>query len=303
MTPHGFEVSGAVNSPADTRDFTDEHVRGVIAGSSIPVHKDTNVPPQPVVPVLYQGKIPACIPHSRTWGFHYRYFLANGIQLSLSPRMGYALDKAVDGVPLAEGTYPRIDLQQFKALGECTTTDFPNDVTLPLATYQDAKLIPADASGAALRYNNINYISVGVNVDSIKAAVDDWVVVFACVDIDAAWWTSPAGVTSWDAKDVLPVRPPTNSTGRHQIAIYGYDHQYYYFANSFGDAWGNNGFGTMPIASYMPHFAECWSIEALPQDVVEGIKVVIQQTQPNTPPATLSLLQRFISWLMGGPKP
>lgn len=301
MQPHSFEVSGAVTSPADPRDYKDTHVRNLLGSSGVPAHQDTNVPTQPTVPVIYQGQTPSCVPSSRTWGFHYKYFLENGTYLTLSPRMGYALDKAADGVPNEQGTFPRTDLAQFQKLGECSTEDFPNDVTLPLATYQNASLIPTQAAIDALRYNNIQYISVATDPDSIKAAIDDWKVVFLLVQIDAQWWTAPNGTTSWDAKDVLPVRPPTVVTSGHQIAIYGYDENFYYFANSFGNAWGNNGFGTMPIKAYQPFVKEAWSIEALPQDVVQGLETVIQQTTPASPTKAVSVstLQTFINWLKG----
>ena len=125
------------------------------------------------------------------------------------------------------------------------------------------------------------------------------------IKIGSEWWTSPSGITSWLAKDVLPVRPPKTTVSGHQIAIYGYDETYFYFANSFGNTWGNNGYGTMVIANYMPYFKECWSIEALPQEVVQGIKTVIQTQNAPSPTTTTSLnwLDRLILFLMGGSNP
>lgn len=301
--PHSFENSGAYPSPADSRDFHDYHVRGELGAFALPTHKTINIPDVSFIPALYQGKTSACVPHSRTWAFHYKYWIANKILLTLSPRFGYAIDKAADGIPQIQGTSPRIDLKQFQGKGECDVSLFPNDVTLPLPQYQDAKLIPSTATVAALKYNNINYISVALDPDSIKAAIDDWSVVLACVSIGSEWWTSPTGVTSWSSNDVLPVRPPATIISGHQIAIYGYDDTYFYFANSFGSAWGNNGYGYMSISSYMKFIKECWSIEALPQEVVQGIKVVIQQTQSIPSPVSLSWLDRLILWLMGGPTP
>lgn len=320
MEPHAFENSGAHSSPADSRDFKDHEVREALAGSALPIHNVTNIPDVSAVPVLYQGQQSSCVPHSRTWAFHYKYWLENKILLNLSPRFGYALDKSVDGVPNVLGTYPRVDLAEFQKKGECDNTLFPNDITLSTQDYQDISMIPSTAGVEALKYSNVQYINVACDADSIKAAIDDWQVVMACVHIGAEWWTSPSGVISWAASDILPVRPPATNVSGHQIAIYGYDENTFYFANSFGAAWGNNGYGTMTINQYMPYFMECWAIQELPQDVVQNLKAVveIQNNLPITPPTPvtpnapitppgirtgIAWLDKLIAWLSGGPTP
>lgn len=306
VTPHSFENSGAHSSPADSRDFKDHEVREALGMAAAPIHKQVNIPDVSAVPVIYQGQTPSCVPTSRTWAFQYKVFLKTGNVISLSARMGYALDKKADGIPTTQGTYPRVDLAQFQTKGECTTVTLPNDVTLPLDQYQYLNgPIPQAAldEGKILVY--VTYMSVPLNVDSIKAAIDNWSVVLACVSVGSEWWTSKSGVTSWSAADILPVRTPNPIVSGHQIAIYGYDDTYFYFANSFGNTWGNNGYGTMLIKDYIPFFKECWAIEELPKVITDALKknpvkdsdpvIPVPDPLPQTP--VLVWIQKVIAFL------
>lgn len=301
MEPHSFDNPGAVQSPVDHRDFTQERVNG-LAGAAPATHATSNQgAPLINFPIFYQGKTPACVAHSTAWAYIYKYWLTNKQQYPtlLSPRFLYALCKANDGVPNVEGTYPRTAVNMLQKYGISPDSDYTNDVTLPLSTYQSTSLITPTAYTAAKPISGDTYISVALDVDSIKAAIDQYGSVLMCLSLDGQWWSAPNGTASWAADDVLPVRPPATIVSGHQVCIYGYDEKYLYFANSFGTAWGVNGYGWLDPTAYKPWFKECWAITELTPEVIQALQQAAQVLEEQKPQNTVAeaWIQALLAWL------
>lgn len=303
IAPHSFENAGAHESPPDARDFTPERIR-VLASAAPPVHQQANQNGPLQLPIFYQAQTPACIPHSLTWAYCYKQYLKNKAwpATALSPRFLYALCKANDGVPNVGGTYPRTGYKMLQTYGIAPDSDFPNTVTLPLAQYQATTGITSTAYADAKPISGDTYTGpIALDADSLKAAIDEYSAITMCLQIGNEWWTAANGATSWEEKDVLPVRPPKSVVSGHQIAIYGYDETQFYFANSFGSAWGDNGYGWLDIAAYQPYFKEAWGITELTPDVVATLKQAAQQlqTEQQTAPTQQSeaWINALLAWL------
>jgi GNAT superfamily N-acetyltransferase len=80
----------------------------------------------------------------------------------------------------------------------------------------------------------------------------------ASFEIDSSWNQAPNG----DISD------PCNQkiTGAHSICLYGYDSERFYFLNSWGSDWGDNGRGSIPHEYLPTRFREGWII-SYPKDI------------------------------------
>jgi hypothetical protein len=65
------------------------------------------------------------------------------------------------------------------------------------------------------------------------------------MDISDARWEATDGRISWEASDILPIRPPHPSTSRHCVDLYCYntDEKLDGLVNWWSDEWGNKGTG------------------------------------------------------------
>jgi len=260
---HPFDNLGHIPSPPDKRDFTLKKVNKLIGQAApTPPSYFTDIS---TLPVLYQGKQPACIAHATASGM---MVLDNGAySWDYSPRFLYALCKKDDGFN-GDGTYYRQALKEAQQYGVCDNSQFANDVTVVTPVYDDYKLIPMQAYTTAKQRLVKSYVAVtDLSFQGIKDAIYQNKVVLLGLRVGKEMWTAPNGQTSWAATDVLPLRPPATVVSGHDVMAYGFDENYIYFRNSFGATWGANGNG-MFSKNYLPYVQEGWTFMDLAPEVV-----------------------------------
>jgi uncharacterized protein YvpB len=285
-----FSNLGYIPSPKDKRDFTLEKVNGILgAAAPIPVSYSTDLS---AVPVLMQGQEPSCVGHATAEGMMYTD--QGAYSYDYSPRFLYALCKRDDGVPNVEGTYYRQALKEAQQYGVCDNVQFPNDVTLPVPTYSNAALIPPEAFTVAKDRLVKSYVAVtDLSFNGLKQAIYQNKVVLLGIEIGNTFWTAQNGNTSWNAADILPLRPPQPVASGHAILAYGYDENFIYFRNSWSTEWGNNGNGFFG-ADYIPFVQEAWTFMDLAPEVVAQLKQKI-----NILTLLVSLYTKLLSLIKG----
>jgi GNAT superfamily N-acetyltransferase len=74
----------------------------------------------------------------------------------------------------------------------------------------------------------------------------------ASFEIDASWNQAPNGD--------IPDPRDQKITGTHSICLHGYDRKRFYFLNSWGADWGDNGRGSIPHEYLPTRFREGWIV-------------------------------------------
>lgn len=241
MEPHGFTNLGAKDKTTDTRD--------IILGAATPkvytfTPTLTNVAAF-ASPVEYQGQQPACGAHS---GSKIRGIAEN---TRYTPRFTWADVKTFDGWPLDAGTDNR---SVFKSITKTGTLDFNlmgNEVGLTLQQYAHPVITSALLSNAK-QHTGMGYGFIqDLSFDGLKQFIFDHGPCIVTIRVGHQMWTALDGTSSWQEKDVLPLRPPTPIVSGHFVVAHSYDEKYIYFINSWSDAWGRKGHGYFGV-EYMP---------------------------------------------------
>lgn len=271
ITPHGFESSGGLISPKNPLDLRVISSNQLLASSSLP---RVNIPDVSAIPIYYQGHIGSCTSMAVTWMTTYVNFLNDDKIKLLSARFVYALAKRDDGIlPKTEqGSNVTVSIDKIIQYGICEDSFFPNDVNLSYEQYTDTTKISPEAYKDAYERKARNRVLItDLTFEGLKAAINNYHSVAVLVHIGKEWWTDVNGNISWSEKDLLPVRPPVNYTGGHEICIFGYNDDYIFFANSFSDQWGRRGIGYFG-RDYMPHVFEAYALVDLPDSLIISIK-------------------------------
>jgi hypothetical protein len=262
-----FTNLGHLPSPKDKRDFTLKKVNNLLGAPVVPTAYSTDLS---TVPVLMQAQEPSCVGHATAAGMMYTD--QGAYSYDYSPRFLYALCKRDDGIPNVEGTYYRQALKEAQQYGVSDNAQFPNDVMLDVPTYSNASLIPQTAFDVAKNRLVKSYVSVtDLSMDGLKQAIYQNKVVLLGVKVGSEWWTAKSGVSTWNAADIFPLRPPQTVISGHAIVAYGYDANYIYLRNSWSTTWGQNGNGYFG-ADYIPFVQEAWTFMDLAPEVVQQLK-------------------------------
>lgn len=177
----------------------------------------------------------------------------------LSALFIYARSKQEDGIPGAEGTYPRVALKIMQKEGACPESMLPYSQLLgnclKFPAIQDAH------RSAAARYCIKAYARLW-SLDEVKQALAAGKLVLAGI-----WVTE--SFAKWDGKGIIGL-PNGSIYGGHGVMLCGYDDrkQAVIGPNSWGPAWGDKGFFWL---SYdfcnwttdfnMPALMEAWAVE------------------------------------------
>lgn len=287
---------GGIKSPYDYRDVP---FAAVAAG--IPeVVPDTYFPSFfRKLPVWNQRKIGACVGHA--WGKTRQKseFQEKGQIIPLSARFLYALAKSIDGLPGDVGTYPRVVAKILKDKGICTEGTLANDTTLTFDQYVDVSQIPQSAYDEAKQYAIGGYGFANINADEIKKAI--WYAgeqrkdIVMLVRVGKEWWTDRNGNVSWNATDLLPIRPPQTVVSGHEIYPLAYEtvngRLKIWFINSWTENWADQGMGWFYFDEYQKFIDEVMTAVDLPDNWQEQIN--------NLPPAN-QFKHNFVSDIVFG---
>lgn len=227
----------------DERSF-DLHKYNELTGGDAPIPAVYR-PDYSDIPVLFQGKIPACGSHAAATLKMIQDKRKN------SPRYHWNKVKAVDGLPLSDGMTITSLFSGLRKVGICEYDLLGNDVTLDLSTYSHANITPAmDENASKFRTSSEAYIN-RPTFDQIKKSVfinGACIILYRC---GQNMYKNKNGVTDW-SEAILPLSPtnfPMDSG--HYVCVIGYDENYIYFRNSWGATWGIGGDGYFG-KEYMP---------------------------------------------------
>ncbi|GIP59349.1 C1 family peptidase [Paenibacillus sp. FSL W8-0186] len=259
---------GLIPSPIDKRD--------ILMSSILP---EFSIPRQFVVenitPVRDQGPDGTCVGFACAVGMkesqeqkeHNKY-------IELSPRYLYQKCKEIDGIPEANGTYIRVAMEILYHIGVCEEIFWPYHPT------QIGRPMPG-ADENAKNYKVKSYCNMGKSLDTMKRSLVVNGPFVIGVTVYDNWRNPEVGKTG-----KIPL-PSGNILGGHALCVVGYDDdtQMFKFKNSWGDKWGDRGFGYLPYPyTEADTYFEAYGATDLIDDVEALVKAkekVLQQMGEN----------------------
>jgi hypothetical protein len=209
-------------------------------------------------PLPFQMQQPDCVENGVTWAKQWFDYQSAKVLTPLSIRFLAAVTVVADNIPYEDGTNLEVALRVAEDSGICEESLYATDSSLSTKTFIQFNSIPGTAFENALTHKVGSAVFLtDKSAQGLRNAIQQNGLVIICVEIDDAWWTNKSGTNSWAANDILPIRPPVNkpTESGHCIVLYGYDQNYFYFANWWSTQWGNNGLGYFGI-NELPFISE-----------------------------------------------
>ena len=210
------------------------------------------VTPQQAIPPTYmvdgygieienQGQQPACGAHA---GYEVASIFKTVERKSVfhgSPKYLWDRIKMIDGYAPKDGTDMPSIMKTLATYGICDISLMPNTVTQSLADYSAASNVTGemDANAANNKIGPIYAFGWSPTFEQLKEAIYAHGAVVLLAKIGAEFW-----LPSFAEADLLPLKPNTYPiTSGHFITAFGYDQNYIYFYNHWGNKWGRAGIG------------------------------------------------------------
>jgi C1A family cysteine protease len=258
-----MNVLGCLKDPKDLRDIP----MGLVL-PPIPLPRSIDYVAD-MTPVRNQGDEGTCVAFASVVGVkEYQDAKEYRKTLKLSPRYIYSLCKKNDGSPDEEGTYPRVAMKMLLKYGT------PTENYWPYRPHQTDKP-KAGASKAALKYRVMAYARIRTMLEMRRSLVINGPFL-AGVDVYESWFTNKASSTG-----LIPMPKKSEQyQGGHAICIVGYDdsRKLLKFKNSWGDRWGNEGYGCLAYDYMRQYCVDAWSATDLienPMALVKKIEEVL----------------------------
>ncbi len=230
------------------------------------------------LPLVYQGKRPACGAHA---GVALKMLLDDyeSGERYYTPRFTWVDIKTFDGYAFEDGTDMRSILKSLQSAGALDFNSLGNDVTLPDPVYGSANAVTKDMRTQANPRVIGNYgFTNNPSLSQIKQAIYKNKGVLLLMRVGDEFWTAKNGKTSWLEKDILPLRPPTTGLSGHFVMAHSYDANYIYFVNSFSKDWGRKGHGYFG-QNYVPYVLEMGTAADISDLIVPNLKQQISLAQ------------------------
>ncbi len=265
------EISlGALKSPEDYRKVQYGDIAQAI---SLPKQYATDLS---AYKIWHQRKIGACTGHALAKAMQVYWKNKTGEVVEFSPRFLYAIAKCTDGIA-DEGTYPSLVAKILTTYGCATQATCPNDTKLTHEAYvYDRKIanIPKEALEEAKKYKAGGYAFVDAHdIDLVRQAIYTNGGVAILMKIGKEWWTDKKGNSSWDKKDILPLRTPEKIVSGHEVYLYGWDDATKNrLCNSWSADWADKGMADYDTKSWDVHSIEVIVLKDLPKVVTEEVK-------------------------------
>lgn len=219
---------GLVESPLDLRDFLLENIEKIFGKDKNPIPEQYQIPY--ILPINNQGNYPRCVGESaRVIKVEKERREQNDVDFD--PQWIYNECKKIDGIPNTQGTYFRSAFKVLKNKGALAMGD-PN--------YDKYRI------GA--------YTKVNIDFEDIKRAIYEHGVVLAGFKMSNDGWTTANTRKPFNGEIVFG----------HAVPLVGYTKDKIIFQNSWGDKWGDNGYGNFGRDN-MPFEAWC-VLTDLPND-------------------------------------
>lgn len=224
------------------------------------------------IPVLYQGKQPACVGHAAAAAKMLADFIDTGTVRAYSPRYLYAMCKALDGIPEVDGTFPIQVLKILQKYGVSTESYFKNDIALSREAYNSiAGLTPEAKENAEDGLISAYFEVTDKSFANLKKEIFRNKFLLACINHGGEFYTTPSGQVTWDKNKLFPMKMISPIISGHEVLLTGYDPEFIYYRNSFGEKWGDEGDGWFG-ADYLPRLKEVHGFVDLPQSVIDELK-------------------------------
>lgn len=272
--PHAFTQTGY--RPPEKKDPRNFDLAKAQPISPLPPAYKTDIS---ALPIFNQQKLSDCVENGITYIKKYHEYKTTGQILDLARRSLVIPTVQMDGFPLSQGTSIQDALYQGHKKGISETQYISDDHSLPESVFVSPASLTSAAQANALTHTIYSYAFVSdLSVNSLKNAIYQNGLVAIGATINQNWWTSKSGTVTWNASDILPIRPPLThdpkidpSLSGHLFVLYGYDEQYFYFVNSFGDTWGEKGTGYFKMDE-VPFIYEAAAIVDLSLIQIQAIK-------------------------------
>ena len=212
-------------------------------------------------PVRDQGNRGTCVAHAAVAAME--HYLTRAGAIDLSEQFLYWNCKNHDGRPQSPGTLLAVAMPLLFTDGCCLETVWPyNPNPVPGNEGQGPPPAPAAADAATRKAPAANQLSPQ-SVSAIKNGLAAGRCVAVSVVVYDYCWTTPEIRSSGSV--TMPFPGDTSNEG-HAICLVGYDDskQLFTFRNSWGDSWGDAGYGYLPYAYVLdPNLAsDFWVILA-----------------------------------------
>ena len=217
--------TGAIPDPIDDRDIQIVSFQEPV---DIPAVYSTDLS---MLPIWNQQATGSCVGQAIAKALQYFEYKENNRVIDLSPRFIYGMAKSMDNYP-GMGTYPRVGANVARNFGCATTQTIPNNTSLSDIEYRKLGDIK-DAVEEAKDFKVASYAYVTRDEESLKQAIYQNGIVTASLGYNYDGW----------AQQPISSRPVRSY---HYVAIHGYDEEYFYFTNSWGN-WSDAGIGKFKL--------------------------------------------------------
>jgi pimeloyl-ACP methyl ester carboxylesterase len=182
-------------------------------------------------------------------------------QETVSTRMLYHLARFYDEWPGEdyEGSSCRGALKAWHKHGVCTETLWP---------YRDAKgrvnfIRPLDgwAEDALQRRLGVYYRVNRASVVDMQAAIVEIGAIYVSSDVHDGWDIGVRNkpITGHASLPEIKAIRSKDSLGGHAFALVGFNRTGFVVQNSWGEKWGNRGFGVLPYAEWVKYGSDAWT--------------------------------------------
>ena len=252
--------SGCLKDPRDLRDIP----MGLVL-PPIPLPDKIDYTSN-MTPVKDQGSEGTCVSFASVVGIkEYQDTKEYKEMIGLSPRYLYSLCKKNDGIPEEEGTYPRVAMKMLLNYGT------PPESYWPYRPHQTDKP-KTGADKAAVKYKVKAYARLKTVTEMKRSLIINGPYL-AGVDVYESWFTDKASKTG-----VIPMPKSSDQyQGGHAICIVGYDDtkKLFKFKNSWGDNWGDDGYGYLTYDYMKKYCVDAWSAT----DLIENPMALVRKIE------------------------
>lgn len=240
--------TGALQNPRDPRDV---QIASFQQQYTLPYEYITDIS---MIPRYNQKSNGSCVGHAIALAIAYYEYKEHGQFTKPSPRFIYGLSKKIDGI-LSQGTYPRIGGLVAKDNGCATEKTLSNASELPHSDYITFEITDTLIGDAYPRKIG-GFGFVGETQEGLKNAIINNGVVMVSI---------PVG--NWSK---LPVKP--GNYGYHYVLVFGFKGDKFYFANSWGEDWGDNGNGYFSWSDFDGKIRDIMVFTDIPNQVLKEAK-------------------------------
>lgn len=256
--------NGALRDRPDPRDYP---IRNYLSKAPLPGEIDLS---DRMLSLRDQGQEPACVAFAATAAKEWQ----EGFRLS--PRFLYDRIAQPQG-----GAHPR---DAMKILAD---TGVPEEECQPYIPNTPTQ--PCENALKRAAPNKIRTYARLITIDEIRRCLVEHGPFMAAFGINESWFNTKDG----------EVYETDKQTGGHAVAIVGYNNtaQLLKFKNSWGESWGDKGYGYMRYGAAINTLWDAWSVVDIPNEDEEGGAPKPQPKPEPEPQPDKSLIEQIMDWI------